>query len=56
MLTLVHRECGGPAVEANTAVGEVCGLPLDRFPFPCFICLKEIVDESEGWFSDESPW
>jgi hypothetical protein len=53
MLTLVHKECGGPALEPNTAVGEVCALPVDRFPFPCFSCLEEIVDESELRLSEE---
>ncbi len=46
MLVLVHKECGGPALE-DSPVGEVCAVPVDRFPFPCFTCLEEIVDESE---------
>ncbi|MBS0169609.1 MAG: hypothetical protein JSR62_04590 [Nitrospira sp.] len=46
MLVLVHKECGGPALE-ESPVGEVCAIPVDRFPFPCFSCLEEIVDESE---------
>jgi hypothetical protein len=53
MLTLVHKECGGPALEPNTAVGEVCALQVDRFPFACFSCLEEIVDESELRLSEE---
>ena len=47
MLTLVHKECGGPALEPNTSVGEVCAMPIERFPFACFTCLEEIIDESE---------
>lgn len=46
MLVLVHKECGGPALE-ESSVGEVCAIPVDRFPFACFTCLEEIVDESE---------
>ena len=46
MLVLVYKECGGPALE-ESPVGEVCAVPVDRFPFPCFTCLEEIVDESE---------
>ncbi len=46
MLVLVHKECGGPALE-ESPVGEVCAVPVDRFPFPCFTCLEEIIDESE---------
>jgi hypothetical protein len=53
MLTLIHKECGGPALEPNTAVGEVCMLPVDRFPFACFSCLEEIVDESELRVSED---
>jgi glycosylphosphatidylinositol transamidase (GPIT) subunit GPI8 len=54
MLTLVHKECGGPALEPNTSsVGEVCALPIDRFPFSCFTCLEEILDETEVRFSEE---
>lgn len=46
VLVLIHKECGGPALE-ESPVGEVCAVPADRFPFPCFTCLEEIVDESE---------
>lgn len=31
----------------NSSVGEVCAIPIDRFPFPCFTCLEEIFDETE---------
>jgi hypothetical protein len=47
MLTLIHKACGGPALELGGAVAEVCALPVDRFPFPCFTCLEEILDETE---------
>ena len=53
MITLIRKECGGPALEPNTAVGEVCALPVDRLPFTCFSCLEEIVDESELRLSEE---
>jgi len=53
MLTLIHKECGGPALEPSTAVGEVCALPVDRFPFACFTCLEEIVEESELRFTED---
>ena len=53
MLTVIHKECGSPALEPNTSVGEVCALPVDRFPFACFTCLEEIVDESELRLSEE---
>ena len=53
MITLIHKECGGPALEHNTAIGEVCALPVDRFPFACFTCLEEVVDESELRLSEE---
>ncbi|MCS6326383.1 MAG: hypothetical protein H8K06_04750 [Nitrospira sp.] len=46
MLVLIHKECGGLALE-ESPVGEVCAIPVDRFPFPCFTCLEEIIDESE---------
>ncbi len=52
MLVLIHKECGGPALE-ESPVGEVWAIPVDRFPFPCFTCLEEIVDESEVRLSEE---
>ncbi len=52
MLVLIHKECGGPALE-ESPVGEVCAIPVDRFPFPCFTCLEEIFDESEVRLSEE---
>lgn len=52
MLTLIHKECGGPAME-DSPIGEVCAIPIDRFPFPCFTCLQEILDESELRLSEE---
>jgi glycosylphosphatidylinositol transamidase (GPIT) subunit GPI8 len=53
LLILIHKECGGPAVETNTSVGEICALPVDRFPFSCFTCLEDILDESEVWLSED---
>ena len=53
MLTLIHKECGGPAIEPATSVGEVCAIPSDRLPFACFTCLEEIIDESELRLSEE---
>jgi glycosylphosphatidylinositol transamidase (GPIT) subunit GPI8 len=53
MLSLIHKECGSTALEPNTSVGEVCALPVDQFPFACFTCLEEIVDESELRLSEE---
>ena len=53
MLTLIHKECGGPALEMNTSVGEVCTIPVNQFPFPCFTCLEEIFDESEVRLSED---
>lgn len=52
MLVLIHKECGGPALE-ESLVGEVCAIPVDCFPFPCFTCLEEILDESEVRLSEE---
>jgi glycosylphosphatidylinositol transamidase (GPIT) subunit GPI8 len=46
MLVLIHKECGGPALD-ESPVGEVCAIPIDRFPFFCFTCLEEILDASE---------
>lgn len=52
MLVLIHRECGGPAID-DSSVGESCAIPIDRFPFACFSCLEEILDESEVRVSEE---
>jgi len=43
MLVLIHKECGGPAME-DSPIGEVCA---------CFSCLEEIDDESEVRLSEE---
>lgn len=53
MLTVIHKACGGPALEANTAIGEVCALPVERFPFSCFTCLEDILEESELRLSED---
>ena len=53
MLTLIHKECGGQALETTTLVGEACAIPINRFPFPCFTCLEEILDESELKLSED---
>ncbi len=52
MLVSMHKECGGPALD-ESPVGEVCAIPINRFPFSCFTCLEEILDESEVWVSEE---
>ena len=52
MLVLIHKECGGPALE-ESPVGEVCAIPVDRFPFSCFTWLQEIVDECDVRLSEE---
>lgn len=52
MLVLIHKECGGPALE-ESPVGEVCSVPVSQFPFACFSCLEEILDESEVRLSEE---
>jgi len=53
VLVLIHKACGGPAIEPNTSVGEACALPIDRFPFSCITCLEEILDESELRLTEE---
>jgi len=52
MLVLIHKACSGPAIE-DSSIGEVCAIPVDRFPFACFTCLEEIVDESDLRLSEE---
>ena len=52
MLTLIHKECGGLVLD-ESPVGDVCAIPVNRFPFTCFTCLEEILDESEVRLSEE---
>lgn len=52
MLMLIHKECGGPALE-ESSVGEVCAVPVSQFPFTCFSCLEDILDESEVRITEE---
>jgi hypothetical protein len=40
MLVVIHKECGGPALE-ESPVGEVCAIPVDRFPFPASPAWKK---------------
>jgi hypothetical protein len=37
----------------ESAVGEVCAIPVTQFPFSCFTCLEDILDESEVRISEE---
>jgi hypothetical protein len=53
MMVVIHRVCSGPAMEPDEAVGESCALPVTMFPFTCFSCLDEIIDEAELRFSEE---
>ena len=46
MLLFIHKECVGPALE-ESPVGEVFAIPVSRFPFTCFTCLEDILEESE---------
>ena len=52
LMVLIHKECAGPALD-ESSVGEVCAIPIDRFPFSYFTCLEEILDESEVRLSEE---
>lgn len=52
MLLLIHKECGGSALE-ESPIGEVCAIPVERFPFSCCTCLEDIMDESEVRLSEE---
>jgi hypothetical protein len=52
MLVVMHQECGRPAMEDST-IGEGRAILTDRFPFACFSCHEDIVDESELTPSEE---
>ena len=52
MLLLIHKECGGPALE-DSPVGEVCAVPVSQFPFTCFTCLEDVLEESEVRLTEE---
>jgi hypothetical protein len=53
MIVVIHKACSGPALEADDAVAGSCALPVTMFPFSCFTCLDEVIDESELRFSEE---
>jgi len=53
MIVVIHKACSGPALEPDDAVAESCALPVTMFPFTCFSCLDEVIDESELRFSEE---
>jgi glycosylphosphatidylinositol transamidase (GPIT) subunit GPI8 len=52
LMVLIDKECGGTALD-ESPMGEVCANPIDQFPFSCFTCLEEIIDESEVRLSEE---
>ena len=53
MIVVIHRACSSPAIETDVLTAEACALPVESFPFTCFTCLEEIMDESELRFSEE---
>lgn len=52
MLALIHKEASGSALE-ESPMGEVCAIPVNRSPFPCFSCRGEDRDESEVRWPEE---
>ena len=53
MIVVIHKACGGPALEINTLESQTYAIPAADFPLTCFTCLDEIFDKSEVRFSEE---
>ena len=53
MILITHKVCSGPALEANSLESEICTFPAENFPFTCFTCLDDILEQTELRISEE---
>ncbi|MBI3803071.1 MAG: hypothetical protein HY282_04845 [Nitrospirae bacterium] len=53
MIIISHKVCSGPALETNSLESESCAILENDFPFTCFTCLDDILDQSELRVSEE---
>lgn len=47
MILITHKVCSGPALEANSLESETRTFPAEDFPFTCFTCLDDILEQTE---------
>lgn len=53
MMIITHKVCSGPALETDSLESETCAVLAHDFPFTCFTCLDDILDQSELRISEE---
>lgn len=53
MIIITHKVCSGPALETNSLESESCTLLASDFPFTCFTCLDDVVEQNELRISEE---
>lgn len=53
MMVITHKICSGPALETNSLESETCTILAEDFPFTCFTCLDEIIEQTELRVSEE---
>lgn len=52
-MVITHKVCSGPALETNSLESETCAILAEDFPFTCFTCLDEIIEQTELRVSEE---
>lgn len=52
-MVITHKICSGPALETNSLESETCTILAEDFPFTCFTCLDEIIEQTELRVSEE---
>ena len=52
MITVTHRECGGPAVESDVMHGHETLKTAQELSIHCLTCLEEITSPEELLFGE----
>lgn len=53
MIRITHKNCSGPALEADSLEAETRVFVDDDFPLTCFTCLDHILDQTEIRMGEE---
>jgi len=53
MITVIHKECGGPAVESDVLHGHENLKRANELSFTCLTCLEEITAPDELIFGED---
>ncbi len=53
MITVTHKECGGPAVESDVLHNHQELKKAEQLSFHCLTCLEEITSPNELIFGED---